>query len=270
MSSEKWQLSSAAALHYHKFVHPLMVPWIIRLIDKAQIKSGQRVLDLACGTGFVSRLAAEKVGSRGQVSAVDLNEGMLAAARKYEYNQKGARIEWIAADVIELPFPDACFDLVLCQQGMQFFPDTQAAIKEIYRVLTPDGRLYFTVWHALEDNPYLQFLAQALGQHLSPQARDVIESVFAKSFEKDYEAVLHEFSFRQTEAESPILRFTLPALEDYVPGHLASLPIAAEIAALPESRQLSIVMDVKAALFDYVHGHELNLPSRSQVISAIK
>ena len=67
MSSENWQLSNDAAILYEKYVHPLMVPWVEALVEKANIKKGDRVLDVTGGTGFVSRLAAERVGLSGQV-----------------------------------------------------------------------------------------------------------------------------------------------------------------------------------------------------------
>src|SRR3546814_10148611 len=109
----------------------------------AALREGERVLDVACGTGVVTRLASEQVGATGAVAGLDVNPGMLAVARAA--TPEGMSIEWHEANAEAMPLPDASFDVVLCQLGLQFMPDRQAALREMRRVLVDGGRLAFNV-----------------------------------------------------------------------------------------------------------------------------
>lgn len=126
-----------------------MDPWVRRLVDVAALRPADHVLDVACGTGFVARKAAEHVGTGGRVVGIDLNTGMIEAARATADGRD--TIEWRTGDAAALPFADASFDVVLCQQGVQFFPDRLQGLREMNRVLRQGGRLAFTVWSAITD-----------------------------------------------------------------------------------------------------------------------
>jgi len=112
------------------------------------VHEGDRVIDLACGTGILGRLAAEKAGRSGSVVGVDLNAGIIEEAKRHPPTS-GAGLELIQGDVTALDYPDASFDVAFCQQGLQFFPNKLAALKEIRRVLTPGGTVALTVWSSL-------------------------------------------------------------------------------------------------------------------------
>ncbi len=107
------------------FVPALFVPWTAVLLEHAAPRPGERVLDVACGTGVVARNAAPLVGSEGKVAALDISPAMLDVARSLPA-PAGARIDWHEGSALALPFPSEAFDLVLCQQGLQFFPDRAA------------------------------------------------------------------------------------------------------------------------------------------------
>jgi ubiquinone/menaquinone biosynthesis C-methylase UbiE len=106
---------------------------------------------VACGTGIVARLAANRVRA-GRIVGLDINSGMLATARSVT-QRNGPSIEWCVASALDMPFPDRAFDLVLCQLGLQFFPDRLAALRECWRVLKLDGRLALNVYASIEQNP---------------------------------------------------------------------------------------------------------------------
>ena len=112
-------------------------------MQKVQLRSGTCVIDIACGTGALTREIARKLTGEGRVVGVDLNETMIEVAQS---NQLDCRhvLEWYAADVTELPFGDATFDYAFIQQGLQFFPDKSAALKEVHRILRNDGQLFLT------------------------------------------------------------------------------------------------------------------------------
>src|SRR5881628_2301555 len=161
--------ASAAELYERYLVPAIFEPWAMALVALAAPQPGERVLDVACGTGVVARLVAPHVGATGHVVGLDLHAGRLAVARALP-PAPGAVVEWREGDALALPLAEAVFDLVCCQQGLQFFPDRRTALREMYRVLVPGGRLALNVWRALEHNPVALAMAQALGRHVSPEA----------------------------------------------------------------------------------------------------
>jgi ubiquinone/menaquinone biosynthesis C-methylase UbiE len=137
-------------------------PWTAVLLAEAAIRPGEHILDLATGTGIVAREAAPFVGNRGRVVALDINPAMLDIGR-YLPEPASASIEWLEGDAAALPLPDAAFDAVLCQQGLQYFADRPAAAAEVRRVLVSGGRALLVVWQALAHNPVQEAL-NAAGQ----------------------------------------------------------------------------------------------------------
>jgi ubiquinone/menaquinone biosynthesis C-methylase UbiE len=143
---------SAPEVYERHLVPAIFGPWAEDLLAFALPKPAERVLDLACGTGVVARLAAQRVGPSGSIVGIDLNPGMLAVARSVTAPH-GAQIEWRESNVNALPFHDATFDVALCQQGLQFFPDRSAALREVRRVLVPRGRIALSVWRSRQYSP---------------------------------------------------------------------------------------------------------------------
>src|ERR1700751_727028 len=137
---EAWQVGGRAAEIYHRYLVPAIASLrATDLIYRAAPRPGERVLDVACGTGVVARLAAERMGS-GRVVGLDINAGMLAVAQSLP-SVATRPIEWQEGSALALPFSDDAFDLILCQFGLQFFPDKPAALGEMRRVLAPSGRV---------------------------------------------------------------------------------------------------------------------------------
>ena len=122
---------SAPENYQRYFVPAIGGPFAADLIAEAALRSGERVLDVACGTGVVARLAAERVGPGGTVAALDLNPAMLSVARSLP--STGAAIRWYETSAESIPLPDTAFDVVLCQLGLQFVADKSAALREMRR-----------------------------------------------------------------------------------------------------------------------------------------
>jgi SAM-dependent methyltransferase len=138
---DAWQLAHDAAVAYEKdFVPAIFAQWPPVLAEAAAMKPGDRVLDVACGTGVLARGAADRVGPTGRVTGLDLNEAMLAVARRLR-----PEIEWRQGDAAKLPFDDGAFDVVVSQFALMFFPDQVAALREMWRVLASRGRLAVAV-----------------------------------------------------------------------------------------------------------------------------
>lgn len=139
---EAWQVSDDAAVVYEqKFVPALFGQWGPAVADAAAISDGDRVLDVACGTGVLAREAAARVGVGGRVTGLDLNDDMLAVARRIR-----PEIDWRQGDATALPFETGSFDAVACQFALMYLPDRLAALREMWRVLAPGGRLAVAVW----------------------------------------------------------------------------------------------------------------------------
>jgi len=163
-----WQLDGSAPELYQKYLVPaITTKWAEDIIERTQPQPGEDVLDVACGTGVVARLAGKRMG-QGHVTGLDLNTGMLAVARTLP--SAGPPIDWIEGSALDLPFPAAKFDLVLCQLGLQFFPDQRRALLEMRRVLVPTGRVALSVYSPIDRTPGANAFVLALDRVLGPTA----------------------------------------------------------------------------------------------------
>jgi SAM-dependent methyltransferase len=172
---EAWQLAHDAAVAYEKdFVPAIFAQWPPVLAEAAGMKLGDQALDVACGTGILAREAADRVGPTGRVTGLDLNEAMLAVARRLR-----ADIDWRQGDAAKLPFEDGAFDVVASQFALMFFPDQVAALREMWRVLAPRGRLAVAVCAPMAHTKGYSALAGILRREAGDGAAAMVEGYFA-------------------------------------------------------------------------------------------
>lgn len=143
-------------------VGPLFRPFAERLIDRVAPGDGDRVIDVACGTGIAARIARERLGPEAHIVGVDVAPAMLAVARTVD-----PTIDWREGNAVALPV-DEQFTVLTCHQGLQFMPDKPAAIREMRRVLSPGGRLAIATWCSLEDTPGMRELNAVAERHVGP------------------------------------------------------------------------------------------------------
>src|SRR5687768_9630852 len=155
------------------FVPALFQEWAPRVCSAAKLRAGDRVLDVACGTGVVAREAARRVGPAGSVTGLDLNLGMLAVAKRLRPD-----IVWRQGDAGSLPFDAGAFDAVVSQFGLMFFADRVGAIREMARVLAPGGRLAVAVWDSLDRTPAYAAEVALLERMAGPAAADALRFPF--------------------------------------------------------------------------------------------
>ena len=174
-ATEAFQISLEAAETYEsKFVPALFADWAPHVADMGDVTTGQSVLDVACGTGAVARAAAERVGPKGRVVGVDLNQAMLTVAERV-----CPGIELRQADVTALPFEAATFDVVLCQMALMFFPDRLAAIREMGRVVKPQGTVVIMVPSSLDAQPAYRPFVDLAARHAGPEAVAMLSAYWA-------------------------------------------------------------------------------------------
>lgn len=264
---EQWQLSGSAAELYEQYpARYILSPWAPRLVALADLQPGERVLDLACGTGTVARLAAPAVGLTGRVTGLDLNPGMLAVARSLP-PPSGPPITWIEGSAVAMKFPNASFDVVVCQQGLQFFPDRPAALREMRRVLVPSGRVLLSVWRLM--GPYHAAVVDALRRHVGAEAAATFSASRVVPDSEELRRLVVEAGFREVAIHPWVMTIRLPAVDGFVLSHLAATPVAGAVAAVGSEARAALADQVSLALRAYVDGDGLAIPDETNVVTAV-
>jgi ubiquinone/menaquinone biosynthesis C-methylase UbiE len=266
---ERWHLAGTAAEIYHEHLVPAIFgPWAPVVVDSASLEPGERVLDVACGTGAVAREAAARVGATGTVVGLDLNPGMLAVARGVPITS-GASVDWREADATAMPFPDASFDAVLCQLGLQYFPDRSAALQEMHRVAVRGGRLALMVWQSIERSPGFALLAEALERHIGAPAAATMRAPFVFADPEEVRAIIAGAGFRDVRVGGATGTVRFPSAEHFVQYQVAGSPLAGPVGEASEEARSALVTEVKAAVRPYESGEGLAFPIGAHIASAV-
>jgi SAM-dependent methyltransferase len=216
-----WQLEDSAAELYQRYLVPaITTKWAEDLVDRARPGANEVVLDVACGTGVVARLAA-KAG--GKVTGVDVNAGMLAVAQRVPSG--GERINWIEGSALDLPFPAESFDVVFCQLGLQFFPDQGRALREMYRVLRSPGRAAVSVYSAIERTPGANAFVLALDDILGADASRIKRGEHSFAEAGQLETALKDAGFVAVDVQAVAQPIAFPSVLDYVRFQLLATPM---------------------------------------------
>jgi ubiquinone/menaquinone biosynthesis C-methylase UbiE len=253
-----------AEVYERALVPTIFAPWATVLLARAEPHAGARVLDVACGTGAVTRIVAAAVGETGHVVGLDVNPAMLAVARAVP---TAAPIEWCEGSAARPPFPAGTFDLVLCQQGLQFVPEPEraAALAEMYRVLRPGGRLALSVWRSIEYSPAFAELAAALARHMGAQAGVLAPFALGDAEEVPQLVAAAGFGEVTDEVVARTLRFPSPGA--FVQCYVAGTPLAATFAATGETTRAAVVADVLRAMARYVDAAGMACPMATRIVT---
>jgi len=263
----RFQLQGDAAERYERWAVPFIVgPWVPGLLDLVELRPRERVLDVATGTGVVARLAARRVVPGGSVSGLDLNEGMLNFARRLQLPQ-GLAVDWRQGSALALPFPDRTFDVVLCQQGLQFFPERQKALREMRRVLVAGGRAALSVWTGA--SPYFMALRDGLAQYISSEAAASTEAAFSLPDAAELRGLLEAAGYRDVSVHNVRMTLRLPPPDEFLLPHLSSLPVAGPVATASEESRAALIAHMKENTREYVDGYGLAVPQEVNVAIGI-
>lgn len=264
--------ANPAQVYQAYFVPAIFTPWTRALLEEyARPKPGEHVLDVACGTGVVTRTVAPMVGASGRVVGLDVNPAMLAVARSQPV-PAGATIEWREESALAMRLPDASFDLVLCQQGLQFFPDRLAGAREMRRALKPGGRAVAACWQSLEHNPANVALMHAEARHLN-EPIELLAGAFSLGDADELRALFTAAGFSHVDVKPHTMTVRFPHPERFV-----ELTIQSAAAAVPALRRMDaaarmkLVDDITRELRDeltlYIEGDYLASPMAANIVMA--
>lgn len=226
--------------NYQRYFVPVIGgPFAADLVDDAAPSPGERVLDVACGTGAVTRLAAERVGPTGSLAALDVNPAMLAVARSIP--SSGGAIQWYETSAEAMPLPDGAFDVVLCQLGLQFVADKPAALSEMRRVLAPGGRVLVSV---PAPNALFDVLIDALARHAGEQAAGFVRAVFSMPEPAAIERLFRDAGFGEVAVRTYSRSLRLPHARDFLWQYVHSTPLAGMLSRLERGGLEALERDV--------------------------
>jgi SAM-dependent methyltransferase len=261
---ESWQVSGDAAEVYERcFVPAIFSRWASQVADAAKISSGDRVLDVGCGTGVLARAAADRVAPDGQVTGLDLNAGMLAVARRLR-----PHIDWRQGDATDLSFADGSYDVVMSQFALMYFADRAAAVKEMVRVLRLGGRLAIAVWGPFERATGYVILTEIAQRRCGRAAADVLTAPFALGDEDKLLDLFKAAGIDEVGAELRDGTMAFPTIEAFVETEVKGSPLE---ALLDEEGYRGLMGEAREKLQQFrADSGEVIMPMDAFIITARK
>jgi ubiquinone/menaquinone biosynthesis C-methylase UbiE len=246
------------------FVPAIGGPLAKDLVALASIRPGERVLDVACGTGAVTRLVADQVGQSGSVAGLDLNPGMLAVARAR--SSAGHSIDWFETSAEAIPLPDASFDVALCQMGLQFMPNKIQALKEMRRVVGPKGRVVLNFPGPVPE--MFSIFGDSLARHIDAKCRGFVEVVFSLNDADILRDLMKRAGFDKIQIDTATKTLELPKPEDFLWQYIHSSPLAGLTSHTTEAQRQALTDEVCDAWHKFVVDGGMRLEVRMTTVSA--
>jgi len=263
---ESFQLQGNAPQIYEQHKVPAIFrPLAERTLQRVGVHEGARVIDIACGTGIVARLAAEKVGKSGKVVGIDLNPGMIEVARQNS-PLTGANLEWHQGDATALPFPEASFDFVFCQQGLQFFPDKLAALEEMRRIMAPGSSTILTIWSSI--NPLAAAIADGLTRYVSAEAATTSLAPFSFRDADLIKKLFEEAGYREIDMEILEVPRRIGPAEESIPREMEGSTYWNGVVKLDRTKREEMFQHIGEALRDFGVDGGLTIPHQTHLIRA--
>lgn len=252
--------------NYDQYLGPfLFEPYARDLVARIDRNDG-RVLELACGTGRVTAHLVKKM-NKASLTVTDINPDMLSIARE---KVKDSNIDWQTADMMELPFKNEEFDVVVCQYGIMFVPDKSKAMSEIYRVLKSGGYFHFNTWDNLDNNPVPNAVITAFRKTLSGEEGQFFDIPFSMYDPQELERLLKESGFFDIRIERVKKEGEAASAADLSEGFLMGTPAYNAIMEHRPGSLQKIKEDVKTAVEAVAGNKQIRTPLNAWVCSARK
>lgn len=240
---------TAAENYQRDFVPAIATPVSADLLRTADLQPGERVLDVACGTGLIARLAAGAVGPRGSVTGIDLAPDMIEVAKDIQ-TPIGPEIEWHVGDAAALPLADDSYDVVLCQMGLMFIEDRLAALAEMRRVLVSGGRLVVSTPGQIQ--PTFELMEQAIVEHISPELGGFVRAVFSMHDPEAVATLLQDAGLDEVSSTVATATFQLPGPAEFLWQYINLSPMGPLVAQASEAAQSAMERQVVDSWQPYV------------------
>lgn len=247
MSDQHTAFIGSIPENYDRYLGPaLFEPYAFDMAERLNVSEGASVLELACGTGIVTRRLRDRLPPGVRLIATDLNEAMIGyAARKF---RPGEAVEWKQADATALPFADESFDAVVCQFGLMFVPDKERAIREAYRVLNLGGTFLFSTWDAIEQNDLAHIAHTTISTFFEHDPPDFYEVPFCFHDPEVIRSLLMGTGFRDIKLSLLTLPSISPSASEAAKGLVEGNPVIVAINERSPSDVPRIVAAVAAAV----------------------
>ncbi|WP_158228601.1 class I SAM-dependent methyltransferase [Sinorhizobium fredii] len=261
---ERWQVSSDAAEVYETcFVPAIFEAWAGPVADAAGIRTGNRVLDVGCGTGVLAREALRRVGQEGQVIGLDLNEGMLAVAARAE-----PKIQWRQGDAASLPFKDASFEAVISQFAFMYFPDGVASLRQMWRTLAPAGRLAVAVWAPIDRARGYQILVDIAARQCGSEATAVLAAPFVLGNPAELAKLFIDSGISGASVTLYEGSVRFPSIKEFIRIEVKGSPLA---DMLSDEEMETLATESERALSEFVvPSGEIIMPMDAHIVTASK
>jgi SAM-dependent methyltransferase len=253
-------------LYEEIWVPALMGQCAVDLVDATETRPGDKVLDVGCGTGVVTRQAANCTGRPADITGADINEGMLDIARRFAARNGMQEIHWQCCDSASMPFEDSAFNVVVCQQGLQFMPDRSAAMAEMSRVLKTNGRLAVSVWKS--ESPFGIALRGALDRRFGEGTTAPWKAASSLGDRNELRSLAEAAGFRNCHVlcDVKVARSSDP--DAFVWGVIGASPLADAVVDLSDENRINLIREIVDELSGYMDDGGLAYPGECHTLTA--
>lgn len=266
MTKETFQLNdSAVAVYEDQKVKVMFGPLARATLDSVNVSADDIILDVACGTGIVARSIRKKVRPTASIVGTDLNEGMIEMARRIT-RDAASSFDWHVADVTNLPFETGTFTAVFCQQGIQYFPDEDAALAEMRRVMAKGGKLVMTVWGGASD--FFLAMAESVARHVGPEVGKKYLVPFSYGRADQFPEMLSSAGFHDVSVTTISVDRVMTDTDVSIPKEILGHPAGSQVQEAGEEVVQTIVKDVSLGCAKYQKGADMIVPQRAYLVLA--